>query len=166
MSTFFNIFLFYGYTKNKNMEVNMENQDTIHLLKECDAGTKMAISSIDDILEKVKDEKLKNILSKSKEEHTKIEDEIKVLLNEYDSDEKEPNAMAKGMSWLKTNFKMSMDESDATVADLITDGCNMGVKSLNEYFNKYEAANSKVKDICTRLIKLEEQLCKDIKGYL
>ncbi|MBE5926336.1 MAG: hypothetical protein E7270_05170 [Lachnospiraceae bacterium] len=144
----------------------MENQDTIHLLKECDAGTKMAISSIDDILEKVKDEKLKNILSKSKEEHTKIEDEIKVLLNEYDSDEKEPNAMAKGMSWLKTNFKMSMDESDATVADLITDGCNMGVKSLNEYFNKYEAANSKVKDICTRLIKLEEQLCKDIKGYL
>ena len=144
----------------------MENQDTIHLLKECDAGTKMAISSIDDILEKVKDEKLKSILSKSKEEHTKIEDEIKVLLNEYDSEEKEPNAMAKGMSWLKTNFKMSMDESDATVADLITDGCNMGVKSLNEYLNKYEAANSKVKDICTRLIKLEEQLCEDIKGYL
>lgn len=144
----------------------MENQDTIHLLKECDAGTKMAISSIDDILEKVKDEKLKDILSKSKDEHKKIEDEIKSLTDEYDSEEKEPNAMAKGMSWLKTNFKMSMDDSDATVADLITDGCNMGVKSLNEYLNKYETANSKVKDICNRLIKLEEQLCKDIKGYL
>lgn len=144
----------------------MENQDTIHLLKECDAGTKMAISSIDEILEKVKDEKLKSLLSKSKEDHEKIEDEIKNLTNEYGSEEKEPNVMAKSMSWLKTNFKMSMDESDSTVADLITDGCNMGVKSLNEYLNKYETANSKVKDICKRLIKLEEQLCKDIKGYL
>ncbi len=144
----------------------MENQDTIHLLKECDAGTKMAISSIDEILEKVKDPELKSILSKSKEEHNKIEDEIKCLTEEYDSEEKEPNAMAKGMSWLKTNIKMGMDESDSTIADLITDGCNMGVKSLNEYLNKYTTANSKVKDICNRLIKLEEQLCKDIKGYL
>lgn len=144
----------------------MENQDTIHLLKECDAGTKMAISSIDDILEKVKDEQLKAILSKSKEDHKIIEGEIKCLTDEYGSEEKEPNAMAKGMSWLKTSFKMGMDESDSTVADLITDGCNMGVKSLNEYLNKYETANSKVKDICNRLIKLEEQLCKDIKGYL
>ena len=144
----------------------MENQDTLNLLKECDAGTKMAISSIDEILEKVKDSDLKVILMKSKEEHSKIEDEIKCLTEEYGSEEKEPNAMAKGMSWLKTNFKMGMDESDATVADLITDGCNMGVKSLNEYLNKYTDANSKVKDICNRLIKLEEKLCKDIKGYL
>ena len=144
----------------------MENQDTLNLLKECDAGTKMAISSIDEILEKVKASDLKVILMKSKDEHSKIEDEIKCLTEEYGSEEKEPNAMAKGMSWLKTNFKMGMDESDATVADLITDGCNMGVKSLNEYLNKYTDANSKVKDICNRLIKLEEKLCKDIKGYL
>lgn len=144
----------------------MENQDTLNLLKECDAGTKMAISSIDEILEKVKDTELKAILMESKDEHSKIEDEIKCLTEEYGSQEKEPNAMAKGMSWLKTNFKMEMDESDATVADLITDGCNMGVKSLNEYLNKYTDANSKVKDICNRLIKLEENLCKDIKGYL
>ena len=144
----------------------MENQDTLNLLKECDAGTKMAISSIDEILEKVKDTELKAILMESKDEHSKIEDEIKCLTEEYGSQEKEPNAMAKGMSWLKTNFKMGMDESDATVADLITDGCNMGVKSLNEYLNKYTDANSKVKDICNRLIKLEENLCKDIKGYL
>ena len=144
----------------------MENQDTIHLLKECDAGTKMAISSIDEILDKVKDSELKASLAKSKEDHSKIENEIKTLTVEYNTKEKEPNAMAKGMSWLKTNLKMGMDESDATVADLITDGCNMGIKSLNEYLNKYTAANSKVKDICHRLIKLEEQLCKDIKGYL
>jgi hypothetical protein len=45
------------------------------------------------------------------------------------------------MSWMKTNMKLSMEDSDATIADLMTDGCNMGVKSLNRYLNQYKAAD-------------------------
>ena len=74
--------------------------------------------------------------------------------------------MAKGMSWIKTNVKLGFDESDNTVADLITDGCNMGVKSLNKYLNKYKAADEESKDICKRLIKLEEQLAIHSREYL
>ena len=74
--------------------------------------------------------------------------------------------MAKGMSWMKTNMKMTMDSSDATVADLITDGCNMGVKTLNRYLNQYKAADEKSKAICGELISIEEQLCKDLRAYL
>ena len=29
--------------------------------------------------------------------------------------------------------------SDKPIAELITDGCNMGVKSLNQYLNQYQA---------------------------
>lgn len=56
--------------------------------------------------------------------------------------------------------------NDTTVADLITDGCNMGVKTLNKYLNQYEAADHTSKDICNRLISIEETLCKDLKQYL
>ena len=108
----------------------MENKDTIHLLKECDAGSKMAVTSLDEVMESVKDEKLKKLLQKSKDHHEKLGNEIHSVLIEYHSEEKDPNPMAKSMSWLKTNMKMSMDKSDATVADLLTDGCNMGIKSL------------------------------------
>ena len=59
-----------------------------------------------------------------------------------------------------------MEDSDATIADLMTDGCNMGVKSLNRYLNQYEAADEVSKDITKRLIKLEQQLTLDIQGYL
>ena len=103
----------------------MANPDTIKLLRECDAGTKMGISSIDEILEKVQDEKLKKLLSESKSHHEKLEEDIEHLLSQYGAEEKEPNLMAKGMSWMKTNMKMGMDESDATVADLLTDGCEI-----------------------------------------
>ena len=144
----------------------MENKDTIHLLKECDAGSKMAVTSLDEVMESVQDEKLKEILKKSKDHHEKLGNEIHSMLIQYHSEEKEPNPMAKSMSWLKTNMKMTMDKSDATVADLLTDGCNMGIKSLYKYMNQYSNAESKVKNLCNNLIDIERELRKDLRSYL
>lgn len=70
------------------------------------------------------------------------------------------------MSWIKTNVKLVMYESDETIADLITDGCNMGVKSLNEYLNQYKAADEKTKDTAKRLVNIEESFAIDIRKYL
>ena len=144
----------------------MIEQDTIKLLRECDAGIKMAVSSIDDVLGYVKSDRLKKDLEDNKEEHKKLDKELQELLDRYRDDGKEPNPMAKGMSWMKTNMKLVMNESDHTIADLITDGCNMGVKSLNKYLNQYVAADEKSKDICKRLINLEEDLIVQMRQFL
>ena len=144
----------------------MIEQDTIKLLRECDAGIKMGVSSIDDVLKYVKDAELKSYLEKSKNEHEIIKDELQKLLDEYHDDGKEPNVMAKSMSWIKTNVKLAVDESDDTIADLITDGCDMGVKSLTKYQNQYKAADEKSKDIADRLIAIEEKLGKQVRKFL
>ncbi len=144
----------------------MVEQDTIKLLRECDAGVKMGIASLDDVLGQVDDEALERSLKKCKDAHEKLEQEIQALLDKYHDEGKDPNPIAKGMSWMKTNMKLSMDDSDKTIAGLITDGCNMGVKSLNQYLNQYEAADEVSKDITKRLIKLEEQLVIEIREYL
>lgn len=144
----------------------MIESDTIKLLRECDAGIKMGVASIDDVLDYVHDEKLKKYLIDCKNEHDKLKEEIQILLDKYHDDGKEPNPMAKSMSWIKTNVKLVMDESDETIADLMTDGCNMGVKSLNRYLNQYKAADEKTKDITKRLINLEEKLAIDIRCFL
>ena len=107
--------------------------DTTKLLRECDAGTKMVISSINEILEKVEDTKLSEILTKSRNAH---------------------------------DVKMGIDESDKTVANLITDGCNMGIKSLNKYLNQYAMADVISKKITEKLIRLEENLRKELSTYL
>ena len=144
----------------------MIEQDTIKLLRECDAGVKMGVSSIDEVLPFVRSEKLEKLLTACKKEHEKLDREIQSLLDKYKDDGKNPNPMAKSMSWMKTNMKLMMEESDATVADLMTDGCNMGVKSLNKYLNKYKAADEKSKDITKRLITLEQKLTEDMRAYL
>ena len=144
----------------------MIEQDTIKLLRECDAGVKMGITSIDDVLSHVQKEDFYKKLTTCKEEHDKLQGEIQQLLGKYHDQGKNPNPIAKGMSWMKTNMKLGMEDTDATIADLMTDGCNMGVKSLNRYLNQYEAADEVSKDIAKRLINLEEQLTIDIRQYL
>ena len=144
----------------------MVEQDTIKLLRECDAGVRMGVSSIEDVLDYVHAEPLRRRLSGCKAAHEQLEEEIEGLLDRYHDEGKDPNPMAKSMSWVKTNVKLAMNESDGTIADLMTDGCNMGVKSLNKYLNQYQAADEQTKDIAKRLINLEEKLAIDIRGYL
>ena len=144
----------------------MIEQDTIRLLRECDAGIKMGVSSIDEVLDYVKQDSFKKYLNSCRDQHDELNREIQKLLGEYHDEGKDPNAIAKGMSWMKTNAKLMTNESDETVADLITDGCNKGVKSLNKYLNQYQAADEQSKDIAKRLIRLEEKLAQDIRKYL
>ena len=144
----------------------MIEKDTVKLLRECDAGVKMGVASIDDVLPYVHSSALKKYLSDCKREHEKLKQEIEGQLDRYRDDGKEPNPVAKGMSWIKTSVRLAMNESDRTIADLMTDGCNMGVKSLNRYLNQYEAADEVSKDITKRLINLEERLTIDIREFL
>lgn len=144
----------------------MIESDTIKLLRECDAGIKMGVESIEDVLDCVSDEAFKKILLESKSDHEKLDKILEGELHRFDDEGKEPNPIAKGMSWMKTNVKLAVDYSDRTVADLMTDGCNMGVKSLSKYLNEYKAADEKSKDIAKNLITLEERLAVDIRRYL
>lgn len=144
----------------------MIEQDTIKLLRECDAGVKMGVSSIDDVMEYAGDKDLRRSLNHCRQQHEALAKEIEQALDRFHDDGKEPNLMAKGMSWMKTTVKLAMNESDQTIAGLITDGCGMGVKSLSMYLNQYQAADESAKDIARRLIAMEEQLGEDMRKYL
>ena len=144
----------------------MTNNDTVELLKECNAGIQMGVSAIDEVLPKVKSQKLETILNDYKNKHTKLGNETNEYLDKMGEDTKEPNPMAKGMSWIKTNVKLAWDESDATVSDLITDGCNMGIKSIRKYMNQYQGADEKSRGIAKELINIEKELGEKISSFL
>ena len=144
----------------------MVEYDTIELLKECNSGVKMGIASIKEVINQVENNEFRNLLEMSINRHQKLGDETRNVLNRYDDAGEQPNAMAKGMSWIKTNIKLAISPTDETISDLITDGCNMGVKSLNKYLNEYEAASEEAKDIAKKLISEEENLARDIRRYL
>lgn len=144
----------------------MIESDTIKLLRECDAGIKMGTASIRDVEDHIKNPEMKEYLLAAKDEHEELGREMETLLDKYRDDGKEPNPIAKGMSYMKTNMKLMMEDTDSTIADLMIDGCNMGVKSLNRYLNEYKAADEVSKDMAKRLINLEEKMSVELRKYL
>lgn len=144
----------------------MVENDTVKLLRECDAGVRMGVSSIDEVLHSVHEDALRGTLTKCRDAHDKLGCEIRALLDECHDDGKSPSPMAQSMAHLKTSLRLASDASDKTIADLMTDGCNTGVKSLSRYLNQYKAASEQSKGIAKRLIALEEQLATDVRAYL
>ena len=144
----------------------MIEKDTIKLLRECDAGVKMGVSSIEDVLPDVKNSDLEKLLADCKDKHEILGKDLEKLLHQYNDDGKDPNPIAQSMSWIKTNFKLATDKRDSTIAELMTDGCDMGVKSLSRYLNQYAAADERSKDIAKRLINLEADLSSELREFL
>ncbi len=144
----------------------MIEQDTIRLMRQCSFGIKMGISAIDQVYNDVCADKFKSSLNNCRSAHVKLGGELNGLLHEYGQEDSEPGAMLKGMAKLKTNMALAKDDSDKGIADLLTDGCNMGIKNLNSYLNKYKAADERSKDITKRLCELEQKLVIDMQPYL
>ena len=144
----------------------MIEKDTIRLLRECDAGLKMGVKSIDTCLGYAKNDKLKAALKECRRKHSNLGGEIGGLLREYGDRGKDPSPFITGMSGIKTNMMLTVNPSDKKIADLITDGCNMGIKSLSKYLNQYAAASEVAKDITKKLIKEEEELSGRMRDYL
>ena len=144
----------------------MIEKDTVRLLRECDSGVKMGVAAIDDVIDKVKNENFREKLIDLKDDHQQLNADIQKLLGEYHDEGKDPDPFIKGMSHIKTNFRMAAYNSDETIADLMTDGCNMGVKSLSRYLNQYKAADEKSKELTKRLIKIESDFSAEIRCFL
>ncbi|MBQ3422045.1 MAG: hypothetical protein IJH34_10330 [Romboutsia sp.] len=144
----------------------MVNDDTIKLLNECNAGVKMGVQGIKEVIDHAQDKELLNILVKYLDDHQKLGDKTHKYLNKFHDDGKEPNAMASAMSWVKINFKLLQSNVDEQIADVMVDGCNMGIKSISRYLNKYPAASQEIKNLVHDIIELEENFALDLRKFL
>ncbi len=144
----------------------MIEQDTVRLLRECDQGVRMGIDSLNEVLDSVENAQMRQRILDCKNEHENLRERIHQSLTQCGDEGKQPNVMLKGMSWMKTNWKLTMDPTDHTVANLITEGCDMGVRSLSRYLNQYKAADESSKTIAKDLIQSEADLSVSLRGYL
>lgn len=144
----------------------MIEQDTIKLLRECDAGIQMGVNAIREVEGRARNRDLRQLLTHSKNEHQLLDERLREQLDRFQDQGKSPNPLVESMSWLKTHAKLLADPSDRTVAGLMSDGCSMGVKSLNRYLNQYRAASESSKELTKKLIQVEESLLHQLQPYL
>ena len=140
--------------------------DTIKLLRECNAGIKMGESAIKKVLPHAKSSEMRHTLEVCKNTHASLGDETHAMLLRHRADTKDPHSVVRAMSDMKIYAKMMMHETDSQIADVMTDGCDMGIKSISKYLNKYKNANPDAKSIAKRLIASEEYLEGKMREYL
>ena len=140
--------------------------DTEKLLRECNSGIKMGVDSINHVMPYVKSNELKRVLNACKDKHAVLGDETHKTLNNLNMDTKNPHPMAKAMSDVSTRMKITMNRTDNEIASVMTDGCNMGIKSLYKYLNQYKGADRHAKELTNRLISIEQELRTDMRSFL
>ena len=145
---------------------NDKNNDTIKLLKECNLGCKMAVNSLNQISEYVKNTGFADLVKKSIKEHEKLGDETAQKLAEAGVEEKEPGTMTSAFSWFSTEMKMMMKDSDGEAAKIMIDGCSMGIQSIGEKKNHFKDASQDAIKLASDLIEMEEKLIKELEAYL
>lgn len=143
-----------------------DKEETIFLLKEVNSGCKSATNSMEQVLEYVKDDNLKELIHRSNKEHVKIGDECHVMLNKYCEDEKDPNKISAAMAHMGTQIKLMAGADNSKIAGMLMDGCNMGIQSLSGYMNQYPCASNESMELAKRLVREEENFMMALEKYL
>ncbi len=142
------------------------NEHTRKLLQECNSGEKMAINSMNQVLEYVEGEKLRQLINKYKRKHENLERECEKLLAQCGEEGKEPGIMAAAFSNISTTMKLALNERDSKIAEIMLDGCNMGIKSVCKYQNQFTDVSKESKSHAETLVRTEEEFMKELKGYV
>ncbi|MCD8053807.1 MAG: hypothetical protein LUF00_07135 [Lachnospiraceae bacterium] len=143
----------------------MDNS-TKTLLEECNSGCKMAIQSMDQVREYVRDEKLSRMISSCRQKHAELEQETEKLLHQAGHPEKEPHPVATAFSWLTTEVKMKMKDDSRQVARVMMDGCRMGIKSISEQKNRLEDASHESRSLAEKLLQTEEDFLEELEAFV
>lgn len=142
------------------------NLDSIRLLKSCNSGCKSATDSMEQVLPFVKEEKLKKLIEDYNKKHIRLGDECHKLLNQEGESEEDPNRLAMASAWFKTEVSLILNDKSSRIAELLVDGCNIGIKSLSRDNNRYRNAESKAKDPVFELIRIEQDFMNELLAFL
>ena len=142
------------------------DEQTRKLLEECTSGCKMAVSSIQQILEFTQDSALQKILNKYIEQHTHLQQTAESQLSADGFEPKDPGMLASAFSWFTTEIKLGMNSDNSEIAKVLIDGCSMGIKTLGERANTLCQADKSADSIARRIIKLEEEIIRELEPFL
>ena len=144
----------------------MKDENEVNVLDELNKGACMGMDAIHFVLEKVKDDNLRQELDNQYKKYQKISKEICELYPEY-SDKKphETNAMNKVMTWYGVNMKTLTDDSTSKIAELLVQGTNMGIIEGRKLLNHKET-DPNVTRLTTEYVTMQEEALENLKQFL
>ena len=142
------------------------DEQTRKLLEECSIGCKMAVNSLEQITDYIKDSDLKKLVENYISRHKDLEAEAVKALQNSGNDAKDPGALSSVFAWFTTEMKLTFNDDNTRIAKLLMDGCNMGIQTLGERMNTLNQADSSALALARKIIKSEQELMKELQAFL
>lgn len=141
-------------------------KDDQEILKEVQRNSTMAISAIDTISEKVKNDELLHELSKERLLYSVIQNKATDRLQSERADGYHASAMQDMM--LKGGIQMNTltNCSASKIAELMIQGSNRGITSMWKSMNHHKDSGNTSMEIANELIAFEEKAINRLKKFL
>lgn len=143
-----------------------KDKNEANVLDEINKGACMGMDAISFIMDKVKDEKLKEELDVQYNKYKEISDEICELYPEYSKKEPhETNAMNKFMTWSGIEMKTMIDDTTSKLAEMLMQGTNMGIIEGRRLLND-KKMDKDVHRIVQKYVEMQEAAVENLKRFL
>ena len=144
----------------------MKEENNINVLDELHKGCCMGIDAISFVLNKVDGKEFKELLEKQQEKYEDIAKKIEDLYENYS--EKEPHettTMNKAMTWYGVQMNTINDKSTSKLAELLTQGTNMGIIEGRKLLN-HKNVDKKVESLVKKYVNMQEDCIEKLKEFL
>ena len=144
----------------------MKEENNINVLDELHKGCCMGIDAISFVLNKVDGKEFKELLEKQQEKYEGIAEKIEDLYENYS--EKEPHettTMNKAMTWYGVQMNTINDKSTSKLAELLTQGTNMGIIEGRKLLN-HKNVDKKVESLVKKYVNMQEDCIEKLKEFL
>ena len=143
-----------------------EDKKDINVLDELNKGACMGRDAIHFIMDKVKDDGLKQELNRQYAKYKEINERICKLYPEYNEGEPhKTGTMNKIMTWYGIEMKTLIDDSTSKIAELLMQGTNMGIIEGRRLLND-KNMDSEVHKIVQEYVTMQEDAIEKLKQFL
>ena len=143
-----------------------KKENEVNVLDELNKGACMGMDAIHFIMDKVKDEDLKEELNKQYAKYQSISTKICELYPEYsEKDPHETGPMNKAMTWYGIEMKTMMDDTTSKLAELLMQGTNMGIIEGRRLLN-HKDTDKEVEKLVQDYVDMQEDAVEKLKQFL
>ena len=144
----------------------MDENINLTILNEIGKATRMGLSSISFVSEKIEDEKMKEDLSTQYANYGKVLDKVNTQFEKYGEIPDEEPMKDKMMTWTGVQMNTLTDKSNSHIAELMIQGNLMGIIESQKLLNHSPQMEQQVKDILNDFINLQNNNIDKMKEYL
>lgn len=143
-----------------------KEKSEINILDELNKGACMGKDAINFILDKVKDNGLKEELSNQYKKYNEISDKINNIYQKYNDDKPhETTIINKAMTWYGIEMKTLTDDSTSKIAELLLQGTNMGIIEGRRLLN-HKDSNKEINSLVQEYVDMQEKAVEKLKTFL